>query len=353
MAGDNQHFIPQFLQRGFASHKEGNTAYTWEYRRHVAPQNQRIKEVGAEPKFYTEPGDTAVDEAITRAENNYGNLIHRLRAGPPGPVSEPLIPEFIAHLEIRTRHLRQSFLQGVDYIVARIVDLMDDTDRFLPLVQSRTAAELRHRTIAEVRKRRNAPRDINAEVNRLVKLAKKHVPDAIETIKPQIVALAAALRAQLPALVADATKRGHLAALKQTIAPLARSQSVAGLKFRIREVAEGTLVLGDSALLFSIDGPRPFQPYTEKGDPICAVFLPFASDRILIGERTPTDWPIDLLIHQIARCSLEYFIADKSTAENVILANEIGVDAQLLPGRELEEIALNLFQDRRKIQGEA
>jgi hypothetical protein len=62
MAGDNQHFIPQFLQRGFASQKIGKTAYTWKFSIGELSEELKIKEVGADLHFYTEPNDTVVDD---------------------------------------------------------------------------------------------------------------------------------------------------------------------------------------------------------------------------------------------------------------------------------------------------
>jgi hypothetical protein len=39
MSGKRHHFVPRFLQRGFASHIKDGNVFTWVYRRHGPPFN--------------------------------------------------------------------------------------------------------------------------------------------------------------------------------------------------------------------------------------------------------------------------------------------------------------------------
>src|SRR2546423_1901463 len=102
MSGKRQHFIPRFLQKGFASHSVGRETFVWAFRKGVSPYNPNIDNVGVEGYFYTEGADTEVDASITSAEYQLGDLIEHLRTESAGPVSDPLIAQLIAHLEIRT-----------------------------------------------------------------------------------------------------------------------------------------------------------------------------------------------------------------------------------------------------------
>jgi len=354
MAGNNQHFIPQFLQRGFASHKQGKTAYTWEFRSNGNPLNEPIKDVGAEWQFYTEPNDTIVDDKITHAENQFGNLANRLKACQAGPVSEPTIPQFIAHLEVRTRHLRRAFLDSSNYIATRLLNLIADTDTFVSLIQRRMANDsqwLRSLFIEEIKKQTNLPRDLNAHVNKCMKSAGTMIPILLELQKPAIAEAVALLKVQLPSRFEKAIKSGHLRALKQPINPEARSDQFMSLHFRVIETSGVNLILGDSAVLFRIDDSRPFRPYTEKNNKVRAVFLPLTPNRLLIGEQETTDWDCMAIKRQAARCSLEYFIAHENTPENNNLKNEIGTDAALLTEAELEDLALESFRQIEKPKG--
>jgi len=347
MSGNNQHFIPQFLQRGFASHKLGKTAYTWAFQKNQDPLNERIRDIGAQDAFYTQADDTTVDDVITQAENHFGNLVNRLRTYPAGPVFEEEIPGFVAHLEVRTRHIRKSFSENASYLVLRLLDFISDTDRFVAVIQRRLANDplwLRSRIIAEVRKQPQPPRDLSSHVNRLMKVARASMPAILEAQRPSIAMTAILLKAQLPLLLERSAKDGHLRALRNSIQPEARSRMFTELKFRVVDVAPSDFVLGDSAAVFCVSGVRPYRPYTEKGDSISAVFLPLGPHRVLIGEHEIAEWDYSMIKRQAARCSLEYFIAHENTAANRALESEIGLDASLLTESELEGIAVESFR---------
>jgi hypothetical protein len=76
MSGDNEHFIPRFLQKGFASkfisRKE---VYVWYFPKKDAPRIENTKKVGAEFQFYGEE----LDDTITVKEDVYAKCLDRVR----------------------------------------------------------------------------------------------------------------------------------------------------------------------------------------------------------------------------------------------------------------------------------
>lgn len=347
MAGDNQHFIPQFLQRGFSSHREGKTAYTWVFRPGSSPINERIKDVGTGWQFYTEPNDTVVDDTITTAENRFANLANRLKSCPSGPVAESGIPEFLVHLEVRTRHLREVFLAGGRYTISRLLEMMADTDAFIALILKRIAGDplyIRSLVMDEANKAQLNPRDHNALVAMAMKSAESMIPSFLEKLKPAIAQHVSELRTELPTHLARAAKEGHLKALKKSIAPEVRSDWISGLSYSVHDISSANWILGDSAVLFQVDGSRPFRGISDAGNDVRAVFLPLTSQRILVGERIATAWDHMALKRQFARCSFEYFVGHENTRENVTLAEEIGVDAAPMTLEQLDDLALEVFR---------
>jgi len=137
MSGTRQHFVPQFLQEGFASHVTNRAAFTWVHRKGAASFNTNIINVGVEGKFYTTEQDATVDDLITSAEGPFGSLIANLRADAPHSLTHPQLPHLIAHLETRTRHLRQNFLQTGELIVSRLLDFVSDEDAFAAYMTKR------------------------------------------------------------------------------------------------------------------------------------------------------------------------------------------------------------------------
>lgn len=129
MAGKRQHFIPQFLQKGFASHVVGAQVFTWVYRKGIKPFNPNIKNVGVEGYFYSESDDQKLDEAITASEESFSFIVSSLRSGKPiESINFELLIQLIAHLEVRTRHIRQSFLTTGDNILNEFLRFLEDTN---------------------------------------------------------------------------------------------------------------------------------------------------------------------------------------------------------------------------------
>ncbi len=80
MSGKRHHFIPQFLQRGFASQSTNKDTYTWVYRKgEINSFNANIKNIGLEGYFYAENKETTLDEIITDAETEYAIYVNELR----------------------------------------------------------------------------------------------------------------------------------------------------------------------------------------------------------------------------------------------------------------------------------
>ena len=97
--------------KGFASRTKGpDHVFVWMYRKSGANVEANIRNVSVEKYFYGKPGETSVDDQITRIENEeYSPLLDQLRTHAGGPVFDPRIPTLISHLSLRTRSLRQSF----------------------------------------------------------------------------------------------------------------------------------------------------------------------------------------------------------------------------------------------------
>lgn len=131
MAGDNQHYIPQFLQRGFSSHKIEDECFTWKCSKDFPPVNQSVRETGADDKFYTLEDDYSVDDAITKRELKLAKLVRQLRDGSIQSMKDPRIPVFLAHIEVRTKVLRETFKEGSSFLIEEILKHMATGTEFV------------------------------------------------------------------------------------------------------------------------------------------------------------------------------------------------------------------------------
>lgn len=344
MSGTRHHFIPRFLQEGFASHYSGEKAITWVHRKGVAPFNTNIINAGVEGHFYTTEGDTTADDLITSAEGALGSLLDGVRSEDPEFLRDPQLPVLIAHLEVRTRHLRESFLKTGELLASRLIEFLADEDAFAGYMTRKLERDptILRSSLAEEFVKRGIPMN---HLDSVLHLATPLIPALIQAQRADFPRLAAQLRDALPTIIKTAAKSGHIKALQSTIAPELRVQRYAQLTFRIARVSNMPLILGDSAVLYAVEGPRRYRAFLDADTDLSAVFLPVDSQRVLIGshEGTVTDVPPDLS-NAIARCSLEYFISAENTDQHEALRDQIGAEAHMLDQSEIEDIVNKSLQ---------
>lgn len=131
MAGDNHHYIPQFLQRGFSSHSVAKEHFTWKYSKDALPVNQAIREIGADDRFYALEDDYSVDDAITARELKLAKLVKQLRDGSIQSMRDTRIPIFLAHIEVRTKGLRETFMEGSSFLIEQVLKYVTTGTEFV------------------------------------------------------------------------------------------------------------------------------------------------------------------------------------------------------------------------------
>lgn len=343
MSGKRQHFIPQFLQEGFASHRVGDAAFTWVYRKDRPPFNANIINIGVEGLFYTQEQDTLADDLITKAEGPLSMLVEKLRNLPPGGISDPTIPVLIAHLEFRTRHVRQSVLEAGGYFVSRLIDFIADDDFFIQYLERKFQSDpsLLRESFAKEFREQGLPQSMLAP---MMRIAIPLIPVFMETqLRPMLPIMAAHLRTGLLDKLPEAVKSGHIKALKHPDPPQLKIQRYSNLVYQTIIVEDNSLILGDSAVLFEVEGPKPYKVLLEKNDTLRHLFLPLSPRIVLVGSCDGLSPSVSELRQVLARCSLEYFIAHESSDENRLLKEQIGDDACLLTKEQMEEIILEIM----------
>ena len=345
MAGKRQHFIPRFLLEGFASHTSGDEVFTWVYRKGSRPFNTNTINVGVEGYFYTDGDDTRADQIITEAENTFAPLVRKLRMNPLMAVCDPQIPKLIAHFEIRTRHVRENFLRKGDYLFSRLLDFMDDEKSFTEYLERtlRNDPSFLQRAFSDELKNYGLPKTMLMPV---LQYSYSILPNLIRQLKPMLRHFVAYSRSALPKTLSRGAKSGHLRFLKEDAAPEVRAQRYKNLTYEVREFPHGNLILGDSIILFQIEGLRPFTTFLEKRDKLNAVMLPLSSHQFLVGTHRNFGISERLLPKATARCSLECFVAEEDSDTNCFLQKQIGADAALLTKTELEDMISKVINNR-------
>lgn len=337
MAGKRQHFIPRFLQNGFASHVTGDDFFTWVYRKGGKPFNTNTINIGVEGYFYSQDDDTQVDDEITAAESRFTTLVNNLRnEGETAKLESDEIAELMAHFEIRTRHLRQSFSNAAEYGLREILKVIEDPVIFGNYVRKR----LKERIVKEYRK-------LNYPENYLQLFLISIQPQmdiALSNSLVDVPGMTKGFRIAIPNMLKEASKSGHIDGLRNTIAPQVKIDMYRHMKFSI-ERTHSTIPLGDSIVLFQLEGDRLFKPISEKGDPLQAVYLPLSTNLVLVGQISNTTLDLSQLPKAIAQCSLEYFISSTNSNDNETLQACIGESAYLISESQMDAIVLGIVDE--------
>lgn len=337
MSGKRQHFIPRFLQQGFVSRRTKGESFTWVYRKNAAPFETNIINSGVESFFYS-TADEDADPDITDAENEFSSLLDDLRDGKSTALQDSQrIGALFAHLEARTRHVRQSFVHTSTQLVDSLLDLLDDPSQLEHSFDQEVASDpsILERTFGKEFKKQGLPESVIRELlrNRGALLNK-----ALPGLLSQMSSLSACLREKLPSRLTDASKLGHIRALKDNVAPRKKTKFFAFLDYRLEHPRRPSLVLGDSALLFRVEEERPFRPFLDPRQDLRAALLPLTPDTVLVGSSHQQHIDVESLPTEIARCSLEYFIASERSRKIENLQRLIGENAHWLSRSELDRI---------------
>ena len=316
MAGKRQHFMPKFLQQGFASRVKNDATYTWVFRKGTSPFETNIINVGVESQFYNEGEDTEADDLITADEGKFDNLVRDIKDGVASSLSDPQLPKMIAHLEIRTRHLRQNFIRMSDTAGSWLFNLMSsDRDTFADLLK-RYCLTLHYEPL---------------------------ILETIDQLKPKFPNLAAESRPVLVDQMRQWIKSEHLEVLKQPVALGSRVQRYKNLAYALLQTNE-PLIMGDSLVLFHVDGLQSYRPFLGETDSLNAVYLPLTPEKVLVGAQPGFVPGTADLRKAIVRCSLELFIAAENTASNRRLQEIIGRDAEHITPMEMEAVVRNALE---------
>src|SRR5712691_10998902 len=118
MAGRNQHYIPQFFQRGFGAPAGGKPKEIWVFRKGQAPELAEIKRSATGFDFYSPPtsdGSPTLDDTITDQETPLARRVAEVRAMPVGQsVDTNVAADIVAHLAPRTSHIRAALEHGIN-----------------------------------------------------------------------------------------------------------------------------------------------------------------------------------------------------------------------------------------------
>ena len=341
MAGKRQHFIPQFLQRGFASHNTNKDHYAWVYRKEdLNPFNANIKNIGTEGYFYAEDKETTLDDIITDAETKYAIFVDELRNNDGSKkIDSQMAANLIAHFEIRTKNLRDSFRNAGALLLIEMTNYLQDENNCEQFVKKQVAAEAGKMLDQELVNRGISRTLLPIFRHQFAPLIKEKIPEMTENMRTMM----RQISQNITPLLENSAKSGHIKALLNTHTPPVKVSVYEKLNYQVVSTGDMTVPLGDSAVIFNVDGDPAFKPYFEIDNKLLAVILPISSRQLLVGSKKNYQLKAKDTPEAIACCSLDYFITSEQSADNEELAKHISKNARMISESEIEDILSDLM----------
>ena len=334
MAGHRHHIVPQFLLRGFASRREGKKAFAWVYRKTGAPLEASIRDIAVSKHFYGKDGTNA-DDTITELESDFAVLVNDLWNW-SGPIKAANLPALIIHLSIRTKGRRDNFKSIKDTIVAEFRRYITQPENIPENLKAAILTGLK-REVSKFLTENRIPHALQPLLH--AKLERPWWMDSEED-NALFEALVMPLFDRYSADFHKMVRHGHnkaLLRLRQLPDASVRKGWYEQFSWRV-DVTNAPLILSDAMCIFRCGHDR-FRILDDAEHMAIGVFLPIATNRVLIGTRDDHLTANAGALNDVsAKCSNEYFFASNCLREYDDRIPLIGSWSNLLSENELEQL---------------
>ena len=333
MSGLKQHYIPQFLLRGFGRAGGGKNVQVTVHSRTRGTFRTATHGVGAQRAFYSYPAAAAqaetLDDRITTHEQQLAAFIDELRGSHPDTVVDATAAaEAVAHLSIRVAHVRDAFTSAMIDLLGGVEKVLLDPQavaKFLKLGEpapSRIVRDLLKQAWTEHRpelQRRGFSRD--AFDRFMIQQFRAGFRAAMAEVTPLLAPLVQSLQSR----AGEAVRKAHVEALTKALAPVPRVEALARLTWKVKTGPEAGYILPDCVAVAILDDGNCLPLAFADEDRIHAVLMPLAHDRLLVGMREGRREPVlDTLAPAFAAACWDYFVAHNDGPELAPLVACIG-----------------------------
>ncbi|EPO6325626.1 hypothetical protein ACUCL8_005287, partial [Escherichia coli] len=292
-----------------------------------------VENIGLENKFYSHYGDSSVDKKITENETySYSRILNSLVDGTYNLDNRKDLAEFIYHMEIRTKNLRENMIDSWAYLGEQLKNRLLDKETLIDYFQRnpKTIKELLQNELNKL----PIPASLHEQYNSmffdnvqlwLPNAAEKMLSTLVPKFEQEIISKIPEIvkKVQLDVLVSSEDKKSNI---------------YKNMHYKVLKTNQ-SLILGDSIVIFEVSGERKFKPFYESNDDLKCIYIPLDSYSLLYATPNPEDKPnVDGINKAIAQCSFDFFISKFHSDECQIFRSEIGKNAFIVTTEYIDEI---------------
>jgi hypothetical protein len=323
-----QHFLPQFLLKGF-SVRHKNNHYIFEFRANGVVRRGEVRTVGHQRQFY---GSEDLERKIAERENKYANLIHELRSGSIDLSMKPLIDEFITHLFVRTNNLRTGMVQMGRAMSDGILEQFERVkpgSQFYDFIQEGLASRETQDTVE--RELQKLPESARPFVRSMMR---EYLTSPLMLDHLRAIARQAGPMIDMP----QAVQNAQVLILEEEEKIHRRSKLLEPFTWHLFDYSPNALVLGDHGP-FGREKERASMRNLIFFDGIAEVYLPVSHQRLLFGNLggEPSKPDAEELNTNSVELSQEFFVARADSLREQGYRSSIGKRAMIYNPKELRE----------------
>jgi hypothetical protein len=329
-----QHYLPQFLLKGFASRTKENKVWVHYFRRGGAGKEVSVKDIGKETDFHGNPRDSDLEAKMGAIESAFSPYVIRWREGKfLSGVDEEVASQFVAHFIVRTKSVREAFAGGVQVLMEEVLGRLDrgELDPFRKQgIEDQMIREIsKDPRLAKVAKQK--PREfrelIKAELGRLNRsgLPLQWSQEAAQYMREAI-------------NVQKSTAQAHVKSLTENQIPAIRVQILQRLVWSVVCTNPGEMILGDvGAVAREIDDTQLKHPMVFEFNKIGMLCCPIGSSSVLVAHARGINhaFSSDEINRASAELSREFFVSSGPNQRFDDLLNIIGKRADMMSPEEI------------------
>ncbi|MEQ1550291.1 MAG: DUF4238 domain-containing protein [Sphingorhabdus sp.] len=312
--GPNQHYLPRFLQKPFGIRPKRKEI--WVFARGSAPEQKRLKEVGASDYFYADPvadGVRTLDDEITEIETPVSRMLSDMRAQTIGSsIDSTNAAEIVNHLVPRTAHVRVSMERGLRMMADGVQTILNDDERLQSLMglDEDEPNEVFRKNLADKLNEIEGLENLGLPTELIRRIAFFMAKENFTTLVADFLPMMRSTFATWLRASGGLVRESHNNALAQISSSKPRLKMFEELSWSIVAAPQQGAILPDCAAL-AIDRAGQSTPAMfADWDEVVAIVLPISPERFLVG--TAADFDVVSLPdfnEAAARCSHDFFLA--------------------------------------------
>lgn len=329
MAGFRHHYLPRFLQKGFATRKTSKNMYTFVIKKDTFFEPS-LMGIGQEKYFYSKEKETNLDNIITEEEQVFNSFLESLRSMDTDSILDSEhCKDFVVHTIVRNRHLRKSFEEASNSTVESIEDKLlepEEMKKFLLIKVKENPEIIKDPLRIELLKVAPEGCPIKILEQQMDYLIKEKLDELLNNIDPK------PIFESYKNGIEKTSKTAHIEGLNISTLPEKHKDRLSSLKWSLKVLKEGAYILGDVGPLLQFYPDFEFKNYLFSNEDIYAVYFPISYRHMIVGHVENTEvLNYKFINKQSTMLSHEYIISHSKEINIKETQSLLGIKSSCVP----------------------